>query len=477
MLRIFLSYAHEDGRDEAKALERLLDELGYRVWLDIKGIPLGEEWRAHLSAGLRETDVVLVLLTPEALKSDYVSFEWRTALDKEKLVIPVFVSTREVPNELGRIQGCDLMVEPPMAGVGRLVTRLSELVTECLNEVREEAERMAEEQAYAPLRPALEKLGFWASARSYAPEIFRAALWLVRRMKEEARDEHDIAELMERLIRGEYAVKDDWEISGVFRRNKDIFQGIFSNLLRELRKGKSFAVPVVLLVMNDAEAASLESEEAFQGCPRRLRQDFKRLRTLLRRNGLDDWRQRYRETPEAWQPFSSAEGAESISQLITRSLNNVGGDSQQFIPSFKDVRTLTADENRQLLRDLRHEGCVVVVDLISIHHPAIQRHFQRSALDYYQQTSVVTVAPFSSAFDVLREMTVVLQMKVSEMEFAMRRLDVDARSVDYGACEQIHEEGVLLVWLLDRVKKMYLSRASAETGIRGYIFLLIGVQS
>jgi hypothetical protein len=471
MLRIFLSYSRHDGGDLARGLRLMLENAGYKVWQDINAIPLGEEWSKELNTNLRWTDVLLLLLTPEALKSEYIGFEWRTAKYAGKRIVPVLsgVSAEEVPAELATVQACDLTGDAAMAGAGLLQKSLGGILSKVMAEVEGEARTLEAEPAYAPLRAALEKLQAMASARCYEPEVFRAALSLLAQVRAEAATERELPVLLEKVVNGGY-VKPGSEIEPVFNRNRNDLQAIFSVLLKTVRQGRVFPVPVVLLAMNAAEAEALETEEAFKDCPKKLRQDFRRLRGLLKKNGADDWPRRYRAAPEDWQPFSSAEGAENISALVTRTLNEAAGpraaEEHQIIPAFKDVRTLTAEENRGALRELRREGCVVIVDLVSIHHPAIQRHFQRSALDYYPQTSVVTIAPFNSAFDVLREMTVVLQMKVSEMEFTRRLFDRDERAVDYGACAQIFNEESLLVWLLARVQKMYATRLKSEGSVR-----------
>jgi TIR domain len=473
MLKIFLSYAHADGTDAARRLRELLEASRYEVWRDAEDLRLGAAWRDRLNGELKKVDVILVLLTPESVKPEsYVTLEWNVARVLGKEVVAVHVADCDIPDGLKESHICDMRGEKFADGSGRLLTHLGELVEEMLGKLQEEFARLEKDAGYAELRPALEKLKNWASARSarpadttrraaFRPELLRTALWLVKRIREDMREGETVASLMDKVISGEY-VQPDWEVDEVFQKYRENIQGMFSSLNEEVRKGPAAApVSVVLLTMNAAEAEALRSEKAFRGHPKKLLQDFRRLRKLLEARGAADWAGRYRDTPEAWQPFSSAEGGENISQLVTRSLNDVEGyEPGTFVPSFKDVRTLTSG-NRRLLRLLRLEGCVVIMDLVSMHHPEIQHHFQRSALDYYPLTSVVTVAPFLSAFDVMQEMTVVLQLRVSEMEFTMRRSD-RGHDADTNACRQIHEEGVLVAWLSQRVGGLYSSRLSSK---------------
>src|SRR4029079_13517624 len=100
----------------------------------------------------------------------------------------------------------------------------------------------------------------------------------------------------------------------------------------------------------------------------------------------------------------------------------------------------------------------VVIDSLSLRHPRIQKAFHQCALDAYPNTSVVALAPFHSAFDIVRQMSIVLEMKVADLEFAQRRIDL---LEEFGVSREISEEQELRQWLLDRVRKMYGHRPAA----------------
>ena len=74
MLKIFLSYARKDGAAAAARLRTELERAGFTVWRDIEQMRGGRAWQEQLRAALREVDVVLVLLTPAAVKSKYVAW-------------------------------------------------------------------------------------------------------------------------------------------------------------------------------------------------------------------------------------------------------------------------------------------------------------------------------------------------------------------------------------------------------------------
>jgi hypothetical protein len=148
-------------------------------------------------------------------------------------------------------------------------------------------------------------------------------------------------------------------------------------------------------------------------------------------------------------------------------LQNIQGYTATFVPEFIDIRTINDEGSRHLLRKLRRDGCVIIMDSISMRHPTIYRGFHQSALDAYPSTSVVSIAPIHSAFEVLREMTLVIQIRASDMEFTKRRYDDDE---DYGICEELCDEQRFKRWFMDRVKKLSGSKAATQTGIRPYMF-------
>jgi tetratricopeptide (TPR) repeat protein len=97
-LEVLFSYAHEDEglRDElAKHLKALEDEGVVRPWHD-RGIVAGQRWDAELAARLNSADIILLLVSPDFLASDYCrTVEVRRALERdaagEASVIPVIL--------------------------------------------------------------------------------------------------------------------------------------------------------------------------------------------------------------------------------------------------------------------------------------------------------------------------------------------------------------------------------------------------
>jgi hypothetical protein len=90
--RVFLSYSRSDGADACRFFADALAAASFLVWRDVSDIAGGTEWRNVAREAVAKVDAVLVFLTPAAVSSEAVEFEWRTALDLGKRVVPLLVS-------------------------------------------------------------------------------------------------------------------------------------------------------------------------------------------------------------------------------------------------------------------------------------------------------------------------------------------------------------------------------------------------
>jgi len=68
--RVFISYAHQDGRDTAERLSDLLHGAGCQVWLDANRIRGGTSWGREIERALNDCDVLLAVLTPASYVSE-----------------------------------------------------------------------------------------------------------------------------------------------------------------------------------------------------------------------------------------------------------------------------------------------------------------------------------------------------------------------------------------------------------------------
>ncbi|HML22179.1 MAG TPA: toll/interleukin-1 receptor domain-containing protein [Aggregatilinea sp.] len=105
MSQLLISYAHADSSKAATELNWRLRQIGYKVWRDIESLRAGRTWQQQLGDAIRTSDVLLVLLSPAAVLSKYVEWEWTTALFVfRKPVIPILILQCDIPAELSRLQ-------------------------------------------------------------------------------------------------------------------------------------------------------------------------------------------------------------------------------------------------------------------------------------------------------------------------------------------------------------------------------------
>ncbi len=91
-MKVFISYAH-DATDIAEKIANLLKESGFEVWSENEILP-GDNWAEKVAQALRDSNAMVVLLTPAALKSSWVLHETQYALSEERYnlrLIPVII--------------------------------------------------------------------------------------------------------------------------------------------------------------------------------------------------------------------------------------------------------------------------------------------------------------------------------------------------------------------------------------------------
>lgn len=85
MAHVFISYKRED-RDFAFLVRNEIEKAGYGVWIDDR-LEAGESWIRRIEDALSSAFALVLVLTPQAQSSQYVTYEWSFALG---IGIPVF---------------------------------------------------------------------------------------------------------------------------------------------------------------------------------------------------------------------------------------------------------------------------------------------------------------------------------------------------------------------------------------------------
>ena len=107
MQHVFVSYKNEnlDFYFAENIISRLEKE-GFTTWTDLK-IGAGEEWRNAIDLAIKNAFALIVIMTPEAKASEYVTYEWAFAWGVGIRVIPVMLKPTELHPRLEALQYLD----------------------------------------------------------------------------------------------------------------------------------------------------------------------------------------------------------------------------------------------------------------------------------------------------------------------------------------------------------------------------------
>jgi hypothetical protein len=104
--KIFLSYTRDDQQKVAW-LREWLTALGHNVWIDHKGLQVGQEWWRSILAALRDSDVVVLAVSGKYVESDACAAELAYALQIKRTVLPMPIepiNPSEFPHPLSTLQ-------------------------------------------------------------------------------------------------------------------------------------------------------------------------------------------------------------------------------------------------------------------------------------------------------------------------------------------------------------------------------------
>lgn len=99
-MSVFISYSHVD-RERAQELSRELERLGVEMFIDEKNIKWGDPVPNTISDALRACSAVLVIVSPDSLKSSWVPYEIGIAKALGKTILPLLTHpSLELPGYL-----------------------------------------------------------------------------------------------------------------------------------------------------------------------------------------------------------------------------------------------------------------------------------------------------------------------------------------------------------------------------------------
>ena len=166
MAQIFISYSSEDHIVASYFKEKLEAEQ-ISVWLDHRSLVAGNDWREEIDQGIHESDVVLVLLSPAAAESHYVTYEWARAMGRGKPVIPVRLRACEIHPRLQTRYYVDFAIgrDPPWKEFFKHVKKTLDEYEPA--EFDESANSPTLDDDSAPLDPNVEQILSYLDLRGY----------------------------------------------------------------------------------------------------------------------------------------------------------------------------------------------------------------------------------------------------------------------------------------------------------------------
>ncbi len=104
MMKIFISHSSKDT-DAYEHLLKILSEMGHKV-LNAVDINIGESWIDKLKKTLRETDVLIPLISDNFINSSWAQAELSSVLfgDKKIRVLPIVIGDVFIPSYINHIQ-------------------------------------------------------------------------------------------------------------------------------------------------------------------------------------------------------------------------------------------------------------------------------------------------------------------------------------------------------------------------------------
>ena len=108
--RIFVSYSSKDQVFVDQLFARL-KESGHFAWLNTESITKGLHWHEEMKKGLHETDILLLVVSPDSIASKWVKQEWKFFLQTGKKVFPILLRQTKLPVALSKIEMIKVQAE------------------------------------------------------------------------------------------------------------------------------------------------------------------------------------------------------------------------------------------------------------------------------------------------------------------------------------------------------------------------------
>ncbi|HWC67887.1 MAG TPA: toll/interleukin-1 receptor domain-containing protein, partial [Acidimicrobiales bacterium] len=89
-MHVFVSYSRGDAAFVSR-LVAVLEGDGHDVWVDTDDIRGSEEWRASIVRGIRQSDVVVLVVSSRSMASEEVAREVTVAAQENRRIVPLIL--------------------------------------------------------------------------------------------------------------------------------------------------------------------------------------------------------------------------------------------------------------------------------------------------------------------------------------------------------------------------------------------------
>lgn len=126
---IFMSYSRRET-GFVDDLTHRLEKAGFNVWLDYLRLIPGSPWAGQIDKGLKEAEVILLVVSKDSIASQFVELEWRHVLEYEhkRIILAIFEAVK-LPPELKKYEWVDFRGSYE-AGLKELISQLKSPIQE-----------------------------------------------------------------------------------------------------------------------------------------------------------------------------------------------------------------------------------------------------------------------------------------------------------------------------------------------------------
>jgi len=123
-LKVFISYSRKDLAF-VRHLAEDLQNAGLDVWYDISGLAGGDRWRVEIEGALRNSQFVVVVLSPDSITSEWVEREFLFASNLRLEIIPLMYRSCDLPLNFVNINYIDVQGKNYSKNLNELLKRFS----------------------------------------------------------------------------------------------------------------------------------------------------------------------------------------------------------------------------------------------------------------------------------------------------------------------------------------------------------------